>query len=224
MAYCLTLARERPHVWTGSPSMPAIHWRERGSSSKVATSVSFTCATILSRGMARCHARSLRGASRDVAAVNGDCRHAFATPDGEVGPGLADLRTAPLAQKPADLAYSHTGSTTDIDARCLSLLATYVKGCTDSGATCRCPNHTGLVPFVSWSKARVSMERPAAGRLARSDRRAHLAGPVLRRLPKPRAERRTTAWEGSPWRASPHPSAMAERQRGSQLCGGSSRP
>jgi hypothetical protein len=49
----------------------------------------------------------VRVPSRDVAAVDGDGRDAVATPDGEVRPGLADLRTAPLAQKLADRARRH---------------------------------------------------------------------------------------------------------------------
>jgi hypothetical protein len=72
---------------------------------------------------------------RDVAAVHRDRRHALATADGEVGPGLAYLGATTLAQEPADLAYRHIPSLVDIDATCLLWVAT-TRGPTSGGEVC----------------------------------------------------------------------------------------
>jgi hypothetical protein len=96
------------------------------------------------------------GPGRDVAAVHRDRRHAFATADCEVGPGLAHLGAAPLAQEPADLAYCHTLSLADIDTMRLLTLAIGRQGWTEvtsaklsPGRRLRQMNHYGAQPSVS---------------------------------------------------------------------------
>ena len=113
------------------------------------------------------------GPGRDVAAVHRDRRHALATADREVGPGLAHLGAAPLAQEPADLAYCHTLSLADIGAMCLLALATGRRGRTEvtsaklsPGRRRRQKNHYGAQPSVSTKylvKGQIDAYRPLAG-------------------------------------------------------------